>query len=109
MLNLMKTKFVTLCCVLAIGLGGAMQARAMLDGSPEAVAADVIVARPAGLVATAVGCAFFVIALPFAAMTKSVKKTGRTLVGIPARATFQRPLGDFTDLTQRSQETGKVE
>ena len=105
----MKTKFVTLCCVLAIGAGSVMQARAMDDGSPEAVAADVIVARPAGFVATVVGSAFFVLALPFAAMTKSVKKTGRTLVGIPAYATFKRPLGDFTALSMSSQEVAQAE
>jgi hypothetical protein len=77
----------------------------MDDGSPEAIAADVLVARPACLVATVVGSAVFVLALPFAAMSKSVKKTGKTLVGGPAKATFSRDLGDFTDLSHRGQAT----
>jgi hypothetical protein len=101
----MKTKIVTLSCVLALGFGAVRPAWAMDDGSPEAVAADVLVARPACLAATVVGSAVFVLALPFAAMTKSVKKTGRVLVGGPAKATFTRDLGDFTELTRSGRAT----
>lgn len=60
---------------------------------PVEVAADVLVARPAGLVATVVGSAIFVVALPFAAITGDVKETGRALVGAPAHWTFHRRLG----------------
>jgi hypothetical protein len=62
---------------------------------PGEVAADALVVRPLGLAATAVGAAIFVVALPFAAIAKDVKGTGATLVGAPARFTFQRRLGDF--------------
>jgi hypothetical protein len=62
---------------------------------PGEVAADALVVRPLGLAATAVGAAIFVVALPFAAIAKDVKGTGATLVGAPARVTFQRRLGDF--------------
>jgi hypothetical protein len=91
----MKTKFVTMGCVLALLLASAPGAMAIDDGSAEAIAADVLVARPACLVATVVGGGIFVLALPFAALGGNVKSTGRTLVGIPARATFKRPVGDF--------------
>ena len=101
----MKFKTVTLICVLAIGLVGVSPVRAMDDGSPEAIAADVLVARPACLVATVVGSAVFVLALPFAAMSKSTKKVGQTLVGGPAKATFTRELGDFTGLTESGRQT----
>ena len=60
--------------------------------------ADALVVRPACLVATVVGSAVFVVALPAAAISKSVKKTADTLVVKPAKATFTRPLGDMEAL-----------
>lgn len=63
---------------------------------PVEVAADALVARPAGLAATVVGAAIFVVALPFAAITGDVNETGKALVGAPAKFTFQRRLGEFT-------------
>jgi len=45
-----------------------------------------------------IGSAFFIIALPIAAMSHSVKKTADTLVVAPAQATFTRPIGDFSSL-----------
>ena len=62
----------------------------------EAIAADVVIARPLWLVATAAGTALFIVTLPVAAMSKSVNRTARTLVAKPAQATFTRPLGDFS-------------
>lgn len=62
---------------------------------PAEVAADALVVRPVGLAATAIGAAIFVVALPFAAISGDVKKTGKTLVGAPANFTFKRKLGDF--------------
>ena len=64
------------------------------------MAADVLVVRPACLVATVVGSAVFVVALPAAAMSKSVKKAADTLVVKPANATFTRPLGDMEALKE---------
>ena len=72
---------------------GTAGSRSRVD--PGEVAADVLVVRPLGLAATVVGAAIFVVALPFAAIAKDVKATGSTLVGAPARFTFQRKLGDF--------------
>jgi hypothetical protein len=62
-------------------------------------AADVLVVRPVCLVATVIGSVVFVVALPAAAISKSVKKTANTLVVKPANATFTRPLGDMDALT----------
>jgi hypothetical protein len=61
-------------------------------------AADALVVRPACFVATAVGSVVFVVALPWAAISKSVKRTANTLVVKPANATFTRPLGDMEAL-----------
>jgi len=41
----------------------------------------------------------FVVALPWAAISKTVKKTANALVAKPANATFTRPLGDMDALT----------
>jgi len=92
----MKTKLTTLICVLAMTLGSSTSAVAG-DNSAEVIA-DVALVRPACLVATVIGSAIFVVALPIALTSRSVKKTGRTLVVNPAKATFTRPLGDYSSL-----------
>lgn len=93
----MKRKMVNLGCVLLLVIGGVASARAG-DPSPESVMADALVARPACLAATVVGSALFVVALPFAAISKSVDKTANALVVGPAEATFKRPMGDLKAL-----------
>jgi hypothetical protein len=92
----MKTQLTTALCILALLSPSVVRAEAADDDGALAVAADVVLVRPACLAATAVGSALFVVALPFAALSKSVKRTADTLVGKPARATFTRPVGDFT-------------
>ena len=79
-------------------VGAAQPAWALDDGSPEAIVIDTVVARPACFVATVLGSAFFVISLPFAALSGSVDKTSEALVVKPAKATFTRPLGDYSTL-----------
>lgn len=59
------------------------------------MAADAVIMRPAMFAATVVGSAIFVVTLPVAALSKSVKSTAHALVVVPAQATFTRPLGDF--------------
>ena len=63
-----------------------------------AMIADMVIGRPTCLAATAVGTAFFVVSLPFALISKSVKQTAHALVVVPAKATFTRPMGDFDSL-----------
>jgi hypothetical protein len=88
----MKRKLILLVSSLAILCASTAQVQAD-DGG--AIVIDVIVARPACLAATIVGGAFFVLSLPFALTSRSVRWTKETLVVNPARATFTRPLGDF--------------
>jgi hypothetical protein len=92
----MKTKLLTALCVLTL-LGSATPASASEDKSLEALA-DVALVRPGCLVATIGGTVLFIVALPFAAMSGSVKKTAHILVVHPAQATFTRPIADFTSI-----------
>ena len=70
---------------------------------------DMVIARPFGLASLVIGSAFFVVTLPFAAMSKSTHKTADTLVGEPFRFTFIRPPGDFSDtyMVNREEEVGE--
>jgi hypothetical protein len=94
----MKAKVLVAICGLAVGLAGFPWTCAAQGSGPLETAADAIVVRPACLVATAVGSAVFVLALPWAAVSKSVKQTADTLVVKPAAATFTRPMGDMDAL-----------
>jgi hypothetical protein len=98
----MKSKLITTICVLAIGLGGVASSRASENSGPLTVATDAVVIRPACLLATVLGSAIFVVSLPVAAISKSVKKTADTLVVKPANATFTRPLGDMDALIDKN-------
>jgi hypothetical protein len=101
----MKIKLLTVLCAITISLGSVTNGRAS-DSSDKsgdndksaAIVADVALARPGCLIATVFGSAVFVIALPFAVISKSVHKTAHALVVCPAQATFTRPLGDFSHL-----------
>ena len=94
----MKTRILTICCVLVFLLAQVPQTLAIEDASTEAIAADVLVVRPACFVMTVIGSVLFVVALPVAAISRSIKPTAHALVVRPARATFTRPLGDMTAL-----------
>jgi hypothetical protein len=69
------------------------------DNGPLEVIADIAIVRPGCLIATIFGSAFFVIALPIAAISRSIPKVADTLVVGPAKATFTRPVGDLDALT----------
>ena len=56
---------------------------------------DMIVLRPAGVVATAVGSLFWLVSLPFSAAGDNVDTATQKLVKDPAAFTFGRPLGEF--------------
>jgi len=73
---------------------------------------DIVIARPFGFAALVIGSAFFVVAFPFAAMSKNTGKTADTLVGEPFRFTFVRPPGDFSqsyvvDRNEKIEQRGK--
>ena len=56
---------------------------------------DTVVLRPVGIIATAVGSVFFILSLPFSALSDSVDDAKEKLVKDPYRFTFKRPLGEF--------------
>ena len=66
------------------------------SGAPSgaAMAVDLVVARPLGLVATVLGTVVFVAALPFELLAGNVADPARKLVVEPAAYTFTRPLGE---------------
>jgi hypothetical protein len=94
----MRAKLLTTICVLAVGLGSATSSMAGDSEASMEAAADALVVRPVCFAATVVGSAVFVVALPAALISKSVKKTANLLVAKPANATFTRPLGDMEAL-----------
>ncbi len=61
--------------------------------SATAMVADLVVARPLGVVATVVGSAVFVVSLPFSALGGNVDEAADKLVISPAKETFVRCLG----------------
>jgi predicted Co/Zn/Cd cation transporter (cation efflux family) len=91
----MRTKAITIVCAAAIGLATTTPAFASLERDPAVVAADALVMRPLLFASTVAGSAIFLVCLPMAAISKSVKSTAHALVVTPAEATFTRPLGDF--------------
>ena len=92
-------KFTTLIAAAAFALT-AMTAQADqydgIDDTPSAMAmaADLVLVRPLGLVATVVGTALFVVQLPLSVvMGEPPADPARKLVVEPAQFTFSRPLG----------------
>jgi hypothetical protein len=61
--------------------------------SGEAMAADVIVARPIGFCALVLGTAVSIVATPFALVTGTTKEVYGRLVADPFNYTIERPLG----------------
>jgi len=94
----MKTKLLTLVCVAIVSFSSATPCVAATDSGPLEVVADVLIVRPGCLVATVLGSALFVVALPVAAISRSIPQTANTLVVGPAKATFSRPVGDLDSL-----------
>jgi hypothetical protein len=94
----MRKKTLITCCLVA-GLLSAGTPAFAEEAGPLAVAADAVIGRPVCFLATIVGSALFVVSLPIAATSHSVKKAAHELVVKPARATFTRPLGDFEGMS----------
>ena len=65
------------------------------DVGPGAIAGDIILARPLGLAATALGTGLFIVALPFSALGGNTGASAKALVADPIRFTFFRPVGQF--------------
>lgn len=71
-----------------------------LDYTPGAVVVDALIARPLCLVATVAGTGLFIATLPIAAISRSVDKSAKALVGTPGKHTFVRRLGDLSGLDE---------
>lgn len=74
--------------------------------SPLRMAADLVIARPLLVGATAVGAGIFLVSLPFTCLAGNVRQASHTLVEVPADSAFNRclgclsnsnPPGDYTD------------
>jgi hypothetical protein len=91
----MKTKLLTALC--AISLFASATPASAEDKSLDVVV-DAALVRPSCFIVTVAGSVLFVAILPVAAVSRSVKQTEHTLVGVPANATFNRPMGDFASL-----------
>ena len=63
------------------------------EGSAPAIIGDLLLARPAGLVATVAGTAVLIVAWPFALLSDSTDAIAQKLVIEPVNYTFARPLG----------------
>ena len=59
------------------------------------MAADLVILRPMGIIATAVGSIVYVISLPFSIPGGNQEEAYQKLVADPAKYTFQRPLGEM--------------
>ena len=61
----------------------------------EQVFADALLARPAGLIVSAMGLVGFVVALPFSLTSGTTSSTYNALIKEPVDFTFTRPMGDM--------------
>ena len=100
MLNPLKRVTAMLVIVTLVTMTFAGAAGAAVIGEDNQVtagkmAADALVVRPLGLVATVAGCVLFVVALPFSALGGNINEVGQRLVVDPAVFTFKRPVGDL--------------
>ena len=65
------------------------------ENSGALMTADLVLARPLGIVATVLGCAVFIVSLPFSLLGGNTKQASQKLIKDPASFTFVRPLGEF--------------
>lgn len=66
------------------------------ENSAEQMFIDLLLLRPLGIAATAVGAAMFIVSLPFSASGKNVKEAFCKMMAEPAKFTFARPLGNLS-------------
>ena len=97
----MKTRLlITLLCVVGLLVSTSTPAFAGGDADPTLVVVDAVVARPFTFALTILGSTLFVVSLPIAATSGSVKKAANALVVAPAKDTFVRPLGDLEEFLE---------
>lgn len=65
------------------------------DIDATSVITDMLLLRPVGLASLGVGTAMYVVALPFALITRSHGTTAKVLVKEPFKYVFVRPVGEI--------------
>lgn len=66
------------------------------DPTGTEMIADALIARPLGLVGTAVGAVVWVVALPVTLPSNSSVRAAKQMIAKPLQFTFRRPLGQFS-------------
>ena len=85
-----------LALILAVAFAlASVPAFAGTENDDKDIADDIIFARPLGFASIVAGAGLFIVSLPLAILSGSVKKTGKALVGDPIEYTLVRPIGDF--------------
>jgi len=69
--------------------------KALDDDKAGYMMGDLVVMRPLGIAATAVGTVFYVLSLPFSLAGGNEPEVRQKLMADPAEYTFTRPLGEF--------------
>ena len=69
--------------------------KALDDDKAGYMMGDLVVMRPLGIAATAVGAVFYVLSLPFSLAGGNEPEARQKLMADPAGYTFSRPLGEF--------------
>lgn len=87
--------FLLAALMLALACSPAQAATMEEEPSSTAIVFDVLITRPLGLVATAVGAGVFIVGLPFTIPTRSVGVAADKLIVDPLRFTFRRPVGEM--------------
>jgi hypothetical protein len=93
----LKRTVIALLCVAFMAVGTPQCPASTTD--PGAIAIDVLLVRPFCLLGTICGSAIFVVSLPIAIPSRSVRSAAHALVVKPAQATFTRPLGELEDMS----------
>ena len=86
-------KIVVIMLTLIIVLTSSM-AFAATETSATSVITDMLLLRPVGIASLGVGTAMYIVALPFALITKSHGTTFKVLVKEPFEFVFVRPVGE---------------
>ena len=93
----LRRKSLVLALTLILSLTWVTPILAWEEPDAFSMAADTILARPLGIAATILGTAFFIVSLPFTAISGSVDTAAQKLVVDPFSFTFDRPLGEFPE------------
>lgn len=93
--------------LMLLGVSPASEAGELDEPTALAMAGDLLIARPAGIVVTALGSVAFIASLPFSAAGGNINQAAEHLVIKPAKTTFVRCLGCTTAGYKRDAREGR--